>query len=139
MGSMGDEYRSVPYHTICYGIGAFISWLVFTGVTGSAYVPLYTTDLLLLLLVGAAFYVPVMIFGPFIFLGIYAAIESIVYFFDTGKRDRARKKITGEVAAELEGKTRAEIIAEFPFVKKNWTRDQMIGAIAARRAPRHVA
>lgn len=137
MGNMADMYGSVLYHVICYGIGAFVSWIVFTGV--SAYVPLYTTDLILLLLVGVAFYVPVMIFGPFIFLGIYTAIDSVVYFFDSGRKDRARKKITRAVTVELEGKTRAEIIAEFPFVKKNWTRDQMIGAIAAHRAPGPIA
>jgi hypothetical protein len=139
MGSMADVYGSVLYHVICYGIGAFISWLVFTGVTGSAYVPVYTMDLLLLLLVGAAFYVPVAIFGPFAFVFIYGLVSSIVYFFDTGRRDRARRKITDEVAAELEGKTRAEIVAEFPFVKRNWTRDRMIAEIAASRAPRSVA
>jgi len=89
--------------------------------------------------IGALYYVPFILLSPFAFMFFMLLFEILLSPIATKrhKRETAEKKrATDAVMASIAGKKRADLLVEYPFLDKHWTKEQMINKLVSREIER---
>lgn len=119
-----------------YGLGVLASWGTLSAIQGSIYVPVLTIDLLIMLGVGIIYFIPIILFFPLIFTFFYEVGMTIATPFFKKRWDREKKieeEATEAVKTTTNGKTKKELVLEYPFLDKYWSKEEMIYELVKRK------